>query len=259
MPPSGLVGSRCCLRRAFSLIGMTTLPLASRLTRKMMRTRERASAGMACIELAPAQNGNGQRRGREQLLSTGEEDSARRADVVVLGDGPAGAVAALTLAESGARVVLLGARRGGARRADRPVPAGAGVDLDACAGAGRRFPSGAASSSCRQPVRLEQRADRVRGSHQRGSWPFLDAGSGRVRRPVAGYGGSARCVPRGGARPDPGRCCAAWLAVRVPERWPAGDRCGFCDRCQWARIGSGAQERCQAPRPRPPRRRGRAV
>jgi flavin-dependent dehydrogenase len=37
--------------------------------------------------------------------------------VVVLGDGPAGAVAALTLAESGARVVLLGARRGGAAAA----------------------------------------------------------------------------------------------------------------------------------------------
>jgi flavin-dependent dehydrogenase len=33
-------------------------------------------------------------------------------DVVVLGDGPAGSVAALSLAESGARVLLLGSRRG---------------------------------------------------------------------------------------------------------------------------------------------------
>ena len=42
---------------------------------------------------------------------------ADHADVVVLGDGPAGAVAALTLAESGARVVLLGAKRGRAAAA----------------------------------------------------------------------------------------------------------------------------------------------
>jgi flavin-dependent dehydrogenase len=49
----------------------------------------------------------------------------REVDVVVVGDGPAGSIAALTLAGSGARVLLLGARHGthAAARTGQCLPA----------------------------------------------------------------------------------------------------------------------------------------
>lgn len=91
-----------------------------------MRSRRPASLGPS---YALASSGSTSRRALSAALedrrSGGADRAVSRVDVVVLRDGPARSVAALTLAESGARVALLGMRhrRAAAARAGQCLPA----------------------------------------------------------------------------------------------------------------------------------------
>lgn len=123
----------------------------------------------------------------------------------MLGDGPAGAVAALTLAESGARVVLLGARRGGAAaRTGQCLPAQGSTWMRAL-GLADAFRAGphlplVANRSAWSSGRIESE-DLIKGAHGH-SW-MLDRGAfDALLRATAVERGACHEVARGRIQVD---------------------------------------------------------